>query len=161
MFAASALVALSSTVSGSPAPVALPAVWADSAAASMPAPLSATMPVVLAQTVEPPGPAAKPQGSQLGQFIPMILIGIVFYLVVLRPLSRERNAQQDMLSQLKRNDKVVTNGGLVGIISSAPGDSDEIVLKSDSSKILVRRDSIREVIPKNSKGSKDGKESDA
>lgn len=102
--------------------------------------------------------APPPQGSTIGSLILPLAVGLAFYFILIRPLSKEQSSQRAALAELKRNDKVVTQGGIVGIVTSTPGDSDEITIKSDERKLIVRRDAIREIVPKTSKGSQDGKD---
>lgn len=104
---------------------------------------------------------ARPQGSILDILPMVVMLGLFFYLFVLRPGNRERAEREALLGGLKKNDKIITTGGLVGIVSAIPSDGDEIIIKSDGTRLCVRRDAIREVVPKSSKGAKDGKEADA
>jgi len=48
--------------------------------------------------------------------LPFVLIFGIFYFLVILPQKRQRNELQDMISQLKINDEVVTNGGIIGRI---------------------------------------------
>ena len=60
-------------------------------------------------------PAAKAQDG-VTPFIPLILIGAVFYFLILRPQQKKQKEQSKFLSELKRGDMVVTNSGLIGTI---------------------------------------------
>ena len=67
--------------------------------------------------------AQAPQGTgqsnaitYLGQFAPLILIFIVFYLLLIRPQQKKQKAVQEMISNLKKGDKVITNGGMYGTV---------------------------------------------
>ena len=123
----------------------------------------ATVALTLAQ--EPAGPAAPAGGNgtaaMIANLVPALLIGLVFYLLILKPAKRDRVEREELFANMKRNDEVVTAGGLVGTISSIPGDGKDVMIKVDGTRLRVRRDSIREIIPKSSKGSKDDSESDA
>ena len=60
---------------------------------------------------------AAPEGpGPLVQFFPLILIFIVFYFLLIRPQQQKAKAHRNMLGELKRNDEVVTVGGLYGRI---------------------------------------------
>jgi preprotein translocase subunit YajC len=61
------------------------------------------------------------------QFLPIMLIGGVMYLLVLRPQMKKQKETQRMLSELKKGDDVVTNGGIVGRISGIK--DDEVTLQ--------------------------------
>ncbi len=62
-----------------------------------------------------PGPA--PGGSAMMQFLPLVLIFGVFWLLVIRPQQKKSKLLQQMLSELKAGDMVVTQGGIIGKIT--------------------------------------------
>ena len=66
-------------------------------------------------------------GSGIAAFLPIILIGLIFYLLILRPQSKQRKQQADSLSQLKTSDKILTRGGIYGKIVSFQGKNDNKV----------------------------------
>ena len=115
--------------------------------------------LVLAQEQAP----ARPNGTQalfstLALWGPIILI---FYFIWIRPSLREAKTREEMFTNMKRNDEVVTIGGLVGVISSIPSDGKEVLIKVDGTRLRVRRDAIREVVPKSSKGDKGDADGDS
>ena len=61
--------------------------------------------------------ASAPGGSPLVQFAPLILIFGVFYFLVIRPQQKKTKEHQQMLTQLRVGDVVVTQGGIIGKIS--------------------------------------------
>ncbi|MCI5140558.1 MAG: preprotein translocase subunit YajC [Candidatus Electrothrix sp. ATG1] len=63
------------------------------------------------------GAAAGPVGGGITQFIPLILIFIVFYFLLIRPQQKKAKEQQDFLSNLKKGDKVMSGGGIHGKIT--------------------------------------------
>ena len=66
-------------------------------------------------------------GSGIAAFLPIILIGLIFYLLILRPQSKQRKQQADSLSQLKKSDEILTRGGIYGKIVSFQGKNDNKV----------------------------------
>ena len=74
--------------------------------------------------------------STLIQFIPMIVILIVFYLVMMLPEKTRRKKYDEMLNSLKVNDKVMTRGGVIGKIITLEDDS--IILESGPNKTRLR-----------------------
>ena len=66
-------------------------------------------------------------GSGIAAFLPIILIGLIFYLLILRPQSKQRKQQAESLSQLKKGDKILTRGGIYGKIVSFQGKNDNKV----------------------------------
>jgi preprotein translocase subunit YajC len=63
------------------------------------------------------GAAGAPAGGGITQFIPLILIFIVFYFLLIRPQQKKAKEQQDFLTNLKKGDKVMTSGGIHGQIT--------------------------------------------
>ena len=88
-------------------------------------------------------PASSPFGSLL---LPLLLMGFVIYFLMLRPQSKERKKRAEMLSAIKKNDRVVTVGGILGTVVSVK--ENEITLKVDESnntKITFTRSAIQQV----------------
>lgn len=86
----------------------------------------------------------------------MLMIGVLFYWMVLRPESKRRADQAKMHKELKKNDRVLTIGGIYGTVVNAGQDSDEITLKVDESsntKLRVSRSAVQSVL-----NNKDGSE---
>jgi preprotein translocase subunit YajC len=82
------------------------------------------------------------------QFAPLILIFGVFYFLLIRPQQQKQKEMKAMLANLKRNDRVVTGGGVLGTVSKAPAaDSREIEVEiAPGIKITVLRETIASVI---------------
>ena len=55
-------------------------------------------------------------GSGFAQFIPLILIFVIFYFFLIRPQQKKVKAHKAMVEALKRGDKVITSGGIVGTV---------------------------------------------
>ncbi len=54
------------------------------------------------------------------QFLPLVLIFAVFYFLLIRPQQQKQKEMRSMLSQLKRGDRVVTGGGILGVVQRVP-----------------------------------------
>ena len=52
----------------------------------------------------------------IGQFIPLILIFVIFYFFLIRPQQKKAKEHKKMVEELKRGDKIITTGGIVGIV---------------------------------------------
>jgi len=79
--------------------------------------------------------------AALVNFLPIIAIGLVFYFLVIGPANKQRKKQQEMLSTLKKGDKVLTSGGIYGTIQGVEGDA--VYLKiADNVKVKVARSAI-------------------
>jgi len=77
------------------------------------------------------------------------MAGLLFYFMVLKPDRKKRHEHAGMLSSLKKNDRVITIGGIFGTVVNAQKGSDELVLKVDESsntKLRVQRSAISRLI---------------
>ncbi|MDQ0156090.1 preprotein translocase subunit YajC [Robertmurraya andreesenii] len=84
-------------------------------------------------------------GSNLATFIPLILMFVIFYFLLIRPQQKRQKAVNQMQNDLKKGDKIVTIGGLHGIIDSI--DEGKIVIKcGDGSRLTYDRQAVREVV---------------
>lgn len=92
--------------------------------------------------------AAPPANSPIGgMLIPMILIGVLWYFLLLAPQRKEQKRRKDLLSALKKNDKVVTIGGILGTVTNISADGEEVTLRiDDNAKIRMLRSSIQSVV---------------
>jgi preprotein translocase subunit YajC len=90
---------------------------------------------------------ATPAANSFLGFLPIILIFAIFYLLLFRPMQRQRKQQQKMLAGLKTGDVVVTSGGIVGAITTI-GEDDTLVLrvKPDNVKIQVARSAVSNLV---------------
>lgn len=74
-------------------------------------------------------------------FLPILAIGAVFYFLVIAPANKQRKKQQEMLSALKKGDRVLTNGGIYGTIQGV--EADVVYLKiAENVKVKVARSAI-------------------
>ena len=87
--------------------------------------------------------AASPGGANpLTQFVPLIAIFAIFYFLVLRPQSKKAKEHQQMLSELKKGDEVVTQGGVIGKISGIT-DKELTLQVQEGVRIRVTRASVQ------------------
>lgn len=89
----------------------------------------------------PEGPGQPPWWNMM----PMVLVGVMFVLLMFRQGRREKQEKQKLQDSLRKNDKVLTIGGIYGTVMalSEPGQMDEVTLKLDENvKIKVTRASI-------------------
>jgi preprotein translocase YajC subunit len=103
-------------------------------------------PILLAQAE-----AAQDEGPWFlaGPWIPFALIGVMFYFLMIRPERRKRDALTGMRDNLKKNDRVVTIGGVHGVVVNAQQGSDDVTLRVDEStntRLRVRRAAVDQVI---------------
>jgi len=89
-------------------------------------------------------PAAAPSGNPIIQFLPMILIFVVFYFLLIRPNIKKQKAHVAMLKSLKIGDQVVTSSGIIGTIKNMT-DAIVTVEIADSVRVKFLRSQIGQV----------------
>ena len=82
-------------------------------------------------------------GSGFTQFIPLILIFVIFYFFLIRPQQKKVKEHKLMVSALKRGDEVVTSGGIVGKIERVLGDDKVDILISENVTVQVVQSTIQ------------------
>jgi preprotein translocase subunit YajC len=98
--------------------------------------------------------------AQIGGIAPFILIFIVFYFLMIRPQQKRQKEHQALVRAAKRGDRIVTSGGIVGVITKAnDGDNDVEVEIAQGVKVRVVRTAISDVVNRNPEAAKPGKES--
>ena len=84
-------------------------------------------------------------GSGFAQFIPLILIFVIFYFFLIRPQQKKVKEHKLMVSSLKRGDEVVTSGGIVGKIERVLGDDKVDILISENVTVQVVQSTIQSI----------------
>ena len=87
-------------------------------------------------------------GSGFAQFIPLILIFVIFYFFLIRPQQKKVKEHKQMVSTLKRGDEVVTSGGIVGKIERVLGDDKVDVSISENVTVQVVQSTIQSLLNK-------------
>ncbi len=77
----------------------------------------------------------------LGGLVPMLLIIGVFYLLMIRPQQKRQRELQEMISQLKAGDRIVTTGGIIGTIT-AVRDTSFFIRSAEKSIIEIARSAV-------------------
>ena len=86
-------------------------------------------------------------GSGIGQFIPLILIFVIFYFFLIRPQQKKVKEHKAMVENLKRGDKVVTSGGIVGTVERIiDNDKVEVQIAENINVEVVRATGIQGLI---------------
>lgn len=106
----------------------------------------------LAQTSGAAGGAAGSGFSMdaLQQFLPIILIMVVFYFLMLRPQQKKAKALREMVNNLRRGDRVMLQGGIFGKVANVPAaDATDLMIEiADKVQIKVTRGAVAEVLEK-------------
>jgi len=86
--------------------------------------------------------------SALIQFLPLVLIFIVFYFLLIRPQQKKAKDQRSMLDALRRGDRVVTGGGILGTVSKVVSPEEVEVDIAPGVRVKVLRSTITSVLAK-------------
>ena len=87
-------------------------------------------------------------GSFLGSMVPLILIFVIFYFLLIRPQQKRAKEHKNMVENLRRNDRVVTGGGMIGKVTKV-GDGEEVEVEiAENTRVKVYRSTITAVLSK-------------
>jgi preprotein translocase subunit YajC len=91
---------------------------------------------------------AQTAGQQQGPpgwtgMVPMVLMFVIFYFLLIRPQQKKAKEHAELLKTLKRGDKVVTNGGIVGVIITVK--DKYVTVRSEDSKFEILRTAVTEI----------------
>jgi len=87
-------------------------------------------------------------GSGFAQFIPLILIFVIFYFFLIRPQQKRAKDHKAMVAALKRGDEVVTSGGIVGKVERILGEDKLDLLISENVTVQVVQSTIQSILNK-------------
>ena len=87
-------------------------------------------------------------GTGFAQFIPLILIFVIFYFFLIRPQQKKVKEHKLMVAALKRGDEVITSGGIVGKIERVLGDDKVDILISENVTIQVVQSTVQSLLSK-------------
>ena len=90
------------------------------------------------------------EGSGIGQFIPLILIFVIFYFFLIRPQQKKVKEHKAMVESLKRGDKVVTSGGITGPVERLiDNDKVEVEIAENVKVEIVKSTGIQSLVNTN------------
>src|SRR5712672_3539402 len=84
----------------------------------------------------------------LVQFLPLVLIFVVFYFLLIRPQQRKAKDHKTMLDALRRGDRIVTGGGIIGTVARVDNPEEATVEIADGVRVRVLRSTISSVLAK-------------
>ena len=104
-------------------------------------------------------PQGDAPGNPIMSFLPLIAIVGIFYFLIIRPQSKKQKETKKMLDALKKGDKIVTIGGIHGVIQTVRENS-VIVKVDESTKLEFSRSAISTVISQGKEEKEDKKETE-
>ena len=87
-------------------------------------------------------------GQGIAQFIPLILIFVIFYFFLIRPQQKRVKDHKEMVSALKRGDEVITSGGIIGVVDRVMEDDRIEVTIGENTQVQVIRSTITSLLKK-------------
>ncbi len=102
--------------------------------------------------------AAGDQTQGLTAFVPLILIFIIFYFLMIRPQQKKMKDHRAVLDAIRRGDRIVTNGGLVGLVTKVNAEERQLDVEiAEGVRVKVMRDMVATVLSKTEPVGKDDK----
>ncbi len=97
-----------------------------------------------------PAYAQEEGGGAFGmmQFLPIVLIFVVFYFLLIRPQQKKAKDHKVKVQAVRRGDRVVTGGGLIGSVTRIVDDYEIVVEIAENTRVRVRRDTLMDVVSK-------------
>ena len=87
-------------------------------------------------------------GQGIAQFIPLILIFVIFYFFLIRPQQKRVKDHKAMVESLKRGDEVITSGGIIGIVERVMEDDRIEVIIGEGTKVQIIKSTITRLLKK-------------
>lgn len=91
---------------------------------------------------------APSQGSPYSLVVILVVFGLIFYFMILRPQQKRAKAHKELMSSISKGNEVLTTGGLVGrVVKIADTDYISIAL-NDTNEVIIKRDFVAAILPK-------------
>ena len=87
-------------------------------------------------------------GQGIAQFIPLILIFVIFYFFLIRPQQKRVKEHKVMVESLKRGDEIITSGGIIGTVDRVMEDDRIEVIISENVKVQIIRSTVTSQLKK-------------
>ena len=85
--------------------------------------------------------------SGIGQFIPLILIFVIFYFFLIRPQQKKAKEHKQMTANLRRGDQIITSGGIIATVERVmDNDRAEVIVGDDTKVEIVRSTGVQVLI---------------
>ena len=94
-------------------------------------------------------------GFDFISLVPLILIFVVFYFLLIRPQQKKMKAHKQMIENLRRGDRVITGGGIIGSVTRVTSAEEITVEIAEGVRVRISRSTISALIPKTEGAQKD------
>ena len=105
----------------------------------------------------PQGTEANPTGQILQTVLMFGVLGVMFYFLLIRPQAKQRKEHESMLNNVKSGDRVITSGGIYGIVTNVKEKS-LMVKIADNVKVEVAKSAITGIVPKSDESTGESKQ---
>jgi preprotein translocase subunit YajC len=105
--------------------------------------------------------AGVPTGDTFGFLVPLVLIFVVFYFLLIRPQQKKAKEHREMVAALRRGQRIVTAGGLIGTISREVDDREILVEIAEGVRVRVIRGTVADVLTKPEPAENEGTEAES
>ncbi len=91
--------------------------------------------------------AATPNEFSFSSFVPLVLIFVIFYFLIIRPQTKKMKDHQAMVNNLKSGNKVVTSGGIVGVVKDVFEKENQVEIEiAENVRVKVLRQYVTEIV---------------
>ena len=87
-------------------------------------------------------------GQGIAQFIPLILIFVIFYFFLIRPQQKRVKDHKAMIESLKKGDEVITSGGIIGVVDRVMNDDRIEVIIGEETKVQIIKSTVTSLLKK-------------
>jgi len=91
---------------------------------------------------------APSQGSPYSLVIMLVVFGLIFYFMILRPQQKRAKEHKKLMDSISRGDEVLTSGGLVGRVTKVSDTGYVAIALNDTNEVVIKRDFVAAVLPK-------------
>ena len=101
-------------------------------------------------------------GDFMGMILPLVMIMVVFYFLLIRPQQSKMRQQKEMLAGVKRGDRVVTGGGIIGLVTKVISDNELQVELAEGVRVRIIKQTITDILTRGEsvRGAKESEEDD-
>ena len=91
---------------------------------------------------------APAQGSPYSLVIMLVVFGLIFYFMILRPQQKRAKEHKKLMDAISKGDEVLTNGGLIGRVTRVAETGYIAIALNDTTEVIIKRDFVTAVLPK-------------
>lgn len=93
-------------------------------------------------------PGASAQGSPYSLIIMLVMFGLIFYFMILRPQQKRAKDHKKLMDSIGKGDEVMTTGGLIGRVAKVADTGIITIALNDTTEVMIKRDFVAAVLPK-------------